>query len=500
MPSPYCPPQIKRILGRGPAIRSRVLSFFALMGVLLLGEPSGGFPQGMGDGMATVIRQPTAMRQVDYEAYAAAPYDPGYDVGPELEPEAVLPQEVGPLCDAMPYEPDAIPQGPYRRPRYRNPFGRGMLLSGPGCGAWDGPGRPCYGGCPGSWDPCWRPLASRLWLREEYILWWTKGDYLPSLVTTGPLHAAGTTTLFGGTAVNNGPRSGIRDIVGYWLDDDHRCGLVGTYFVQGSISESFQGSSPSVLAFPYLDVETGAQSQFFLASPGVRTGSVSVLETSELEGAEFLLRRNLFQRCRGRVDLLLGYRYVRLGDYLRLSANTTATVADALDPAGTTRAISEQFDTLNEFHGAEFGVLGQWQRCRWSLELLAKVALGATNSHARVDGRTVRTVPGESPALSLGGLHSLPTNMGQYERSEFSAIPELGITVSRDLGCRLRATMGYTLIYWGKVMRPGEQVDLNINPTQIPPGTLAGSPEPRFSFASNDLWVHGLNAGLEYRF
>jgi hypothetical protein len=60
--------------------------------------------------------------------------------------------------------------------------------------------------------------------------------------------------------------------------------------------------------------------------------------------------------------------------------------------------------------------------------------------------------------------------------------------------------MGYTLIYWGKVMRPGAQVDPNVNPTQIPPGTLAGSPEPRFSFASNDLWVHGLNAGLECRF
>jgi hypothetical protein len=29
---------------------------------------------------------------------------------------------------------------------------------------------------------------------------------------------------------------------------------------------------------------------------------------------------------------------------------------------------------------------------------------------------------------------------------------------------------------------------------------LAGSPEPRFSFAANDFWIHGLNLGLEYRF
>jgi hypothetical protein len=60
--------------------------------------------------------------------------------------------------------------------------------------------------------------------------------------------------------------------------------------------------------------------------------------------------------------------------------------------------------------------------------------------------------------------------------------------------------VGYTLLYWSKVTRPGDLIDLNVNPSQIPPGTLSGSPEPRFSFASNDFWIHGLNLGLEYQF
>lgn len=52
MPSPYCPTHIKGILGRSPAIRSRVLGFFALMGLLLSGEPSSVVAQGMGNSIA----------------------------------------------------------------------------------------------------------------------------------------------------------------------------------------------------------------------------------------------------------------------------------------------------------------------------------------------------------------------------------------------------------------------------------------------------------------
>jgi len=317
-------------------------------------------------------------------------------------------------------------------------------------------------------------------------------------LTSGPLFS-GEIIFFGQRDINSVSRSGIRDIVGYWLDENRRWGLEGTYFVQGSISDRLTAGNPTTLAFPYLDVTTGAQSAFFITS-ATRTGSVAVREFSNLEGAEFLLRRNLFQQCGGRADLLVGYRYARLADSLDIHATTTANAADAFDPAGTTRAISEQFDALNEFNGAEFGLIGQWQRCQWSLELLVKVALGSTNSHVRIAGSTVRTETGQAPVVLPGGVLALPTNIGQYDRSEFSMVPELGFTVSRDLGSRLRATMGYTLIYWGKVMRAGEQIDLNVNPSQIPPGTLAGSPQPQFSFATNDLWVHGLNLGLECRF
>ena len=53
-------------------------------------------------------------------------------------------------------------------------------------------------------------------------------------------------------------------------------------------------------------------------------------------------------------------------------------------------------------------------------------------------------------------------------------------------------------------MRPGDQIDPVINPTQLPtpagPGTLVGPARPAFAFHETDLWVHGINFGGEFRF
>ncbi len=467
-----------------------------------------GAVQGVGRPMPSAAGRPSPIKQIRYDsAPEPLPADPGYEAS--LEPGAV----------AMPYDGMApgyegeplVEDAPWQSGRGAV-GGRGMYAPGMACDGCCPPEGMCFGECAGrACGRCWRPFHNRLWLREEYILWWGKGDFLPSLATSSPADTAedvagvlgqpDTFTLFGGTGVNNLGRSGIRDTIGYWLDEGHCWGLEGAYFVQGSVSASFQGPNPGtqIVARPFFDVLLGAESALLVNYPDVRTGSLSIRETSDVEGAEFLLRRNVFRDCARRADLLIGYRYARLGDSLRIRESTTAEADDLIlgDVAGTTRDISEVFDTTNEFNGAELGALAQWQGCRWSLELLMKVALGNTSSRARIDGRTLLT---GNQADVLGGILAQQSNIGRYQRNEFSMIPELGIRLSRDLGCRLRATVGYTLIYWSKVMRPGELVDLNLNITQVPPGELIGAPEPRFSFATNDFWLHGLNLGIEYRF
>jgi hypothetical protein len=55
-------------------------------------------------------------------------------------------------------------------------------------------------------------------------------------------------------------------------------------------------------------------------------------------------------------------------------------------------------------------------------------------------------------------------------------------------------------MYWSRIARPGDQIDMNVNPTQFQNGHLTGVPAPQFRFITSDFWEQGLNIGLDYRF
>jgi hypothetical protein len=170
-------------------------------------------------------------------------------------------------------------------------------------------------------------------------------------------------------------------------------------------------------------------------------------------------------------------------------------------PYGTTFASSDQFDTQNRFNGGEFGFVFQ-QRChRWSLELVTKLGLGSTQSHVAIGGSTSITLPNGGGTTNYPyGILALRTNSGTYDETKFSLMPELGATLGFDVTRHLRATIGYTFLYWSNVARPGDQIDTDINVSQIPPGKLSGAARPNFVFHTSDFWAQGLNVGLEYRF
>ena len=54
------------------------------------------------------------------------------------------------------------------------------------------------------------------------------------------------------------------------------------------------------------------------------------------------------------------------------------------------------------------------------------------------------------------------------------------------------------------MVRPGEQIDVAVNSTQVPTsvlfGPLTGPARPAFNFRQSDFWAQGLNLGLEFRF
>jgi hypothetical protein len=359
--------------------------------------------------------------------------------------------------------------------------------------------------------------APWIWGRAEYLLWWTSGMSVPPLVTTSPdgtvweeagvLGQPDTEILFGDARLAVGAQSGGRFTLGMWFDPGKCRGLEATYMMLGEGTERFEQSSEGdpILARPFFNTATGEQDALVVAfdgndvagDPHVLHGSILVGAKTRLQGAEVIYRRSLFQQCESRLDFLLGYQFNRLEDELLIEQEFTVE-DDPIVVAGTTVELFDLFDTRNDFHGAQLGLVFRERVGRWSTEMSMKLGLGNTHSQVVIDGSKITTTPGADPDPVAEGLLARETNIGVYEQDQFTMIPELGVTLGYDITCGLRATFGYTFVYWSKVARPGDQIDLNVFLPQ--PNDTREAEHPEFSWVTTDFWAQGLRFGLDYRF
>ena len=85
-------------------------------------------------------------------------------------------------------------------------------------------------------------------------------------------------------------------------------------------------------------------------------------------------------------------------------------------------------------------------------------------------------------------------------------VPEVGVNVGYNFTPWLRGFLGYNFLYWSNVVRPGEQIDREINVRQIPGpnfptgGSNTTVARPTVPFKSTDFWAHGVNLGLELKY
>jgi hypothetical protein len=241
-----------------------------------------------------------------------------------------------------------------------------------------------------------------------------------------------------------------------------------------------------------------------VAFPGEFSGSVGVeATTTGLIGAGFLFRGNLLCGPSYRLDLLGGYRFLRFADRLDINQDQTALAGnpDLLVP-GTRVVAADQFSAKNDFNGADLGLQGEFQRGRMSLSLVGKLAVGFNQQDVDIFGLTTATVPGSGSRTSLGGLLALSSNIGHFARgSEVSVIPDFEAKLGYQISSQLRATLGYSVIYWDNVVRAADQVDRTVNPNLIPNSGATGGPaRPVFNYQRDNIWIQGLELGLEYRF
>ncbi len=358
--------------------------------------------------------------------------------------------------------------------------------------------------------PCWQACFHGFWVRGEYLYWWTDAMDTPPLVTTSPvgtppntsgvLLQPGTQTLLGNSDLGGSGQSGARISFGWWLDPTECRSVEANYFHLGTNTSSFAANSTNtpILARPVFDAGTNSEAAMLVAHPDVLTGAINVDATTELQGAEALFRRRLYQRCDSRVDFLLGYRFAKLDESLNITQSSVWTATQGQIVAGTTKNLFDAFATDNQFHGGELGI-AYTQTCNcWSLDATMKMGLGNNHSTVSINGQTINTVPNGGSATFVGGLLAQQTNIGRYERDAFGFIPELTLAARREVTCNLSFSIGYNLMYWTATLRPGDQIDRQVS--QFPPEAPTGTQRPAFDFQSRGFLAQGLNLGLDYRF
>jgi hypothetical protein len=137
------------------------------------------------------------------------------------------------------------------------------------------------------------------------------------------------------------------------------------------------------------------------------------------------------------------------------------------------------------------------RRGRFSLDVLAKVALGFIESSVTAVGSNTT-----GAATNAGGLLVQPgTNIGYRDRAEPNAIPEIGVKLGYQVRNNIRAYVGYSFLYWYHVVRAGDQVDLGVDPSFVGLGAGVGNPvRPAQRFQDTDIWVQGITLGFEWRY
>jgi hypothetical protein len=288
-----------------------------------------------------------------------------------------------------------------------------------------------------------------------------------------------------------------------WLNCEQTCGLEGEFFFLGRSREFFAAGSDGsqVISRPFFNALLGVPDVELVSFPGVLAGTLTVDSRSDVIGGGVNALHNLCCAPCGRVDLLWGYRYFNLTDEVTIAEDLTSLGSPGRVPPGFRFQIADRFRTENNFHGGVIGVAAERRFSPLFVGLRASVALGANQQITDIAGSTVITPPGGVPQTLPGGLLALPSNTGHYERTVFAVLPQIGVRAGVQLTDCVRVYAGYDFLYLSNVLRAGDQIDLRVNPTLLPPSQAPVGPAlPAFPARSTDFWLQGVSAGLQVRF
>ncbi len=354
---------------------------------------------------------------------------------------------------------------------------------------------------------CSRLQLPGWWGDFDYLLMWRRKRFYPPLVTTSPvgtppanagvLGFPSTSILFGDEEVGRSPQSGGRVDAGVWLG---RClGLGASWFKVADETHNFRIDSDllgiPIIARPFFNVDTDMEDARLVAYPFLfGPGEVEVKTRNYFWGTDAYFRTPVLS-VPLKLDVLGGFMFTRLADIVEIRHTTI------IDPFGiaTEEDVFDSFKARNSFYAGMVGVVAELRSNCWGLYVMGKVGFGNMVKNVEIIGKSIETTNG---TVILGeGMLALPSNIGTHFQNGFEVVPQVNAALQFKLWppCWLQRnyvpcppfwlSIGYMGIYWPRVLLAGEQIDLNISPSQA---TL----DPVFSARNRSFWAHGLSVGI----
>jgi hypothetical protein len=368
------------------------------------------------------------------------------------------------------------------------------------------------------------------------MYWIKRGPLNAPLVTTGPASGDGnladphTTVLFGNSGFDYGRFNGMQYDVGTWLGEQHVWGVAASGFLleQRAVTAHFasDGNGEPLLALPFNNISTivnnlpsGTAAGYVVASPGAFAGSVDIATTTRLWGAQVNAVRNLVADNGCTFDLVAGFRYLDLEEQLSIANRTTQLAGGALFfgsptplPTGSVVSIADHFQTRNQFYGGEAGAQAEFQGGAFTVQLAGDVALGPNHQRVTISGKTSAQTPGGPVRSVPTGLFAVDgTNISRPVTNWFAISPEASVRVGYHVTPGVFAFVGYNVLYLNNVVRPGSQLNPDINPAFLPvsinfgakptfPPTQQALFQPALLTQRDEFWAQGLQFGVEFKY
>ncbi len=359
----------------------------------------------------------------------------------------------------------------------------------------------------------------RFWGGIEYMTMWEQnGPVNAPLVTrninspsSGIIGEPGTRIIYGnesGVDLNYHNSNGGRLTLGGWIDDYHLYGLEANGFLLQKVYTNFDAFSPGggfpSVSIPYFQTQPAPRGEAAVSANG-NPNAISVNTSSQLWGAEVNFVYNISNRTRIPLELLAGFRYWSLNESLSLND----TIYDTVGESATDGLVSysDSFQAQNNFYGLNLGVRSKLVAQKGlTLEVIGKVALGANAELLDIDGTTVvtRSALGIPSGVINGGIFAQQSNDGSFTHNTFAVLPEGQIKLGYMLAPNVRVYISYDVMYINNAIRPGNQIDRNINTTQNMALTgataiVGGLSPSKPSFNNSSFLVQGGTAGLEVK-